>query len=73
MACTHYFYFKIMFSKTYLTIAVISNMMLFGPTGSNMSSGKVTQPILCTYKCGFFIINYGINLFILGLVLFINE
>ena len=47
--------------------------MPLGPSDSNMSSGKVTKPILSTYKCGFFIINYGINLFILGQGLFTNE
>ena len=48
-------------------------MMPLGPSGSNISSGKVTKPILSTYKCGFFIIHSGINLFILGQVLFTNE
>ena len=48
-------------------------MMPLGPSVSNMTSGKLTQPILSTYKCGFFIINYGINLYMLGLVLCINE
>ena len=47
--------------------------MPLGPSGSNISSGKVTKPILSTYKCGYFIINYGTNLFILRQVPFTNE
>ena len=41
---------------------MISNIKTFDRSGPNMSSGKVIQHILSPYKCGLFIINYGINL-----------